>query len=513
MAQPDLLSTLALLERAPAPVRTSINRVLLATDVPAAVRAARQALEVSRVQVEVAQMDAEDARKAAKEAESLAQLVSRSLAAQGAGQNALWNRTLPRLIARAAEAASVSAADRATLELAETFSLEHDVPFPSDEAWTEFLTNPDADLRFGTPDLLEPAEAVSPPDDSLGELGEPIDAPVSRARHEGLLEETSDPLLLSTSPFAGIHVSIPRALPYHHHAVLVGDGTVVHYVGKLFGKPPPAVRHTSMSRFLNNQETSQVLQRFPHKAEDDPVPTFLPNLVVLRALHIVESGNYNPFGRNCEHFGTWAQCGAMLSGQVDQLWRARQDRLAQQHGNVAAAAMGDYLAAWTITIASAPLEFVPPSQEVSSEPVVLDIGRVRWCRDTQSFRWYLPLWCSSDPSRLWDPPFGPRDRPWTIGPHSERRTWHMQPPAGTRLSHDWHAAVLADPDFNIYILERTGTWRLASIDFHSIVDERASGFQALNRALTRRQDVFEQRAPSEAEPQGSGQAQLGPGEQ
>lgn len=510
MAQLDPLSVLAFMERAPAPVRMAANEALRSINVHVAVRAANQALGVSGVEAKVAQQGAVDARRAREEIESRLGFIGRVLAPQRVEHSTLWVEAVPKLLARISDADSTTAIRRASLELAELLSFEGAVPFLTDNAWTDFLEDPDAGLRFESAEPVPSTDPVTPHGVALDSMGTRITPPVSREHHGRLLHETSDPALLATSPFSGMHVSISRSLPYMHHGVLVGDGTVVHFVGKKVQKPGAAIRRTPLSRFLRADQVPEVTQRFPKRQGHGPVPTFLPNLVVLRALHFVGSGNYNLFGRNCEHFATWAQCGAMLSGQVDQVWRDRQHRLANMHGDLAAAAMESYLAAWTITVGSAPLGLVPPSSDVSDDPVLLDIGRVRWCRDMQSLLWYLPLWCSADPSRLWETPFGPHDRPWTTDPRSEQRAWHTTAPS-IRLSRAWHAALLAEPDGSVYTLECDGTWRLANIDLHSIIDERASAIQALNSALAQRWGVFEHSEADTVRSQTPNPPKIGPG--
>jgi len=461
-----------------------------------AVAATRQALLVSQLEAGLAAAEVKDAADESAAVAARMRLVARSLACQAEQQRRLWEGILvPTLDALASPEVD---SNEAVQSLAEALGLEDCLPLARDADFREFVANPRASIVFrgrtgddGAVRLLEPSPRV------LGNLGPPVTAPVPPARHRELLDVTADAAELDVSPFAGLHVSIKRKRGvYRHHGVLVGDGTIVHFSGSEDHQGRRAVIREPVASFLRGDPIRSVRAHFPHRVGQDPVPVFMPNLVVLRALHAVGNAKYNLLSRNCEHFGTWAQCGAMLSGQVDRLWRSGQVAAAEAAFDAAGApidgarAMVAYLDAWTMTAESLPLECLPASASPAPGPVLLDIGRVRWCRDSDDLLWWIPLWCSADPSRLWQAPFGPRDRGWTLDPGADDGEWLGSAPS-IRLERSWHAALLADPQGTVYALDRAGRWYAPEIDLDAVVARRAAGIVELNQALARRDEVFE----------------------
>lgn len=114
-------------------------------------------------------------------------------------------------------------------------------------------------------------------------------------------------------------------VPYQHHAIDIGDGTVVHFTGedgrgaRVGGNAGQfQVRRTSMKRFVgsaNQHPTRSTVNTRLHRVQhDNGLPT---DSIVTRALSEVGRGCYSVAFRNCEHFATWASTGTWQSNQVD----------------------------------------------------------------------------------------------------------------------------------------------------------------------------------------------------
>lgn len=126
----------------------------------------------------------------------------------------------------------------------------------------------------------------------------------------------------------GDHIFVWRfdaVVPYQHHAIDVGDGTVVHYTGedgrgaRVGGAAQEfQVRRTSIDRFVGSQH-----RKASNRSEDDRLHVvshkdgMCDEVIVTRALAEVGRGGYSLPFRNCEHFATWASTGRWQSNQVD----------------------------------------------------------------------------------------------------------------------------------------------------------------------------------------------------
>jgi hypothetical protein len=314
---------------------------------------------------------------------------------------------------------------------------------------------------------------------------------VQPREERALREATARTDALAVDPFAGLHISVPRYRgSFRHHGVLIGDGTVVHFHGEPWHMADAEVVRTSVESFLGGSPTAALRVHFLHRTGDAAVPVFVPNLVALRALRAVGFKDYNMLARNCEHFGCWAQAGAMVSGQVDRPWRqVRRHAAYAVGGKLLAGAIDTYLRTWATTVKAIPLGALPPSSDQPTA-TMFDIGRVRWCSAQQRLVWWLPLWSGADPSRPWTELFGPRDRPWTTDVQGEEPAWQRTPPT-LALSTSWHAALLADAAGRVFALDVDGRWTRPEMDLHRMVQQRCSPLRALSRTLAVRHDVFE----------------------
>ena len=101
-------------------------------------------------------------------------------------------------------------------------------------------------------------------------------------------------------------------LPYLHHGIDVGDGTVVHArpddPKRIFGGG--RVVRTSLEEFADGS---------PVGTEHDPPAAFPPDEIVRRAIEHVGREGYSPVVDNCEHFATWCATGRRESRQIDRL--------------------------------------------------------------------------------------------------------------------------------------------------------------------------------------------------
>lgn len=112
-------------------------------------------------------------------------------------------------------------------------------------------------------------------------------------------------------------------LPYEHHGIDCGDGTVIHYrkVGEA------EVARTSLESFALGS---------PVYIKSQPV-SFMPDGVIRRAESRLGERQYDLFFNNCEHFATWCTTGQNRSPQLanfglrlDQLKLPEVSRLAQK---------------------------------------------------------------------------------------------------------------------------------------------------------------------------------------
>jgi hypothetical protein len=105
-----------------------------------------------------------------------------------------------------------------------------------------------------------------------------------------------------------------RGIPYQHHGIDMGDGTVVHLAPAagqrlaLFpGSGSFSVRRESLKTFSGGKPFKVI-------KHDKPLPA---DEVVARAAQLVGSGDYDLLENNCEHFATLCATGEANSRQVE----------------------------------------------------------------------------------------------------------------------------------------------------------------------------------------------------
>lgn len=101
-------------------------------------------------------------------------------------------------------------------------------------------------------------------------------------------------------------------LPYLHHGIDVGDGTVVH------ARPDDPKRIFDGGRVVRTS-LEEFADGSPVGVEHEPPAAFPPEEIVRRAIEHVGREGYSPVVDNCEHFATWCATGRRESRQIDRL--------------------------------------------------------------------------------------------------------------------------------------------------------------------------------------------------
>ena len=90
---------------------------------------------------------------------------------------------------------------------------------------------------------------------------------------------------------------------YQHHGIDIGDGNVIHY-----RKPSEVVEITPWETFSKGNKV--YVRSYPQGF------SFLPDVVIKRAMSRLGENKYNLLFNNCEHFATWCKTGITESKQV-----------------------------------------------------------------------------------------------------------------------------------------------------------------------------------------------------
>ena len=103
-------------------------------------------------------------------------------------------------------------------------------------------------------------------------------------------------------------------IPYEHHGIDCGDGTVIHY-SKLGEAEVARTSRDTFARgsriYVQNQPTA-----------------FIPDVVIDRAESRLGERQYDLFFNNCEHFAAWCKTGRSECKQLDN-FGLRLDRIKQ----------------------------------------------------------------------------------------------------------------------------------------------------------------------------------------
>ena len=104
----------------------------------------------------------------------------------------------------------------------------------------------------------------------------------------------------------GDHVYVDRVL-YEHHGIAVSPWQVIHY-GAKSGQSMTQARICLAT--VQEFALGRTVRVRPHPEG------FLPETTVSRAESRLGTGDYDLFGRNCEHFASWCVTGEATSDQV-----------------------------------------------------------------------------------------------------------------------------------------------------------------------------------------------------
>jgi len=171
----------------------------------------------------------------------------------------------------------------------------------------------------------------------------------------------------------GDHLRVARKLkgwvPYHHHAIYIGDGEVVQFGGEIRDKPNARIGYASVKEFQDGADAELVphgryegVQWLP---EADP-----PEKIVERARWLADRASlfpsqpYNLIGNNCEHIANWCVCGYTESYQFKRAllavayakgalflyvsWRVRQGTASR--GLIVGVLLPNALSGWAIHV-------------------------------------------------------------------------------------------------------------------------------------------------------------------
>ncbi len=108
----------------------------------------------------------------------------------------------------------------------------------------------------------------------------------------------------------GDHIRVPFVLGMHHHAIAVGDGSVVE-----LSKAERLVRRVPLDVFARGRRVDVVEHESCLDAEE----------VVKRALSRVGDVGYDVLSNNCEHFAWWCKTGDHRSRQSEAFRRGMED--------------------------------------------------------------------------------------------------------------------------------------------------------------------------------------------
>lgn len=102
---------------------------------------------------------------------------------------------------------------------------------------------------------------------------------------------------------------VVRYCGYTHHAIDLGDGSVIEYGGK--GAERLVVRRMPLAEFC--RRGSVFIRQYPSGT------TLPPDYVILLALSRLGEERYDILRNNCEHLATWCKTGRHESAQAERV--------------------------------------------------------------------------------------------------------------------------------------------------------------------------------------------------
>jgi hypothetical protein len=344
----------------------------------------------------------------------------------------------------------------------------------SREAFDALMTDPSGVLRLGPPDT-----ATAAPHRSLARVARAAERPpLGPSETATLLMRTGAPSSLCNA--AGTGACVRGA---DGDAVLLGDGTFVCVDEQRYmrTKVADAAASIGAARRLT-----------PSRLASEQPPTLLPSARAAFAacLH-ARRATAIPAPQALGPYVLW---GAAVSGQDEQpsdirtLWNLVSE-LRRSGGDADATAAALLMMAYVIFRVRARAGAALEPEALADAQAAIDVGRVRWCRLSDTAVFWLPL-MSTSPDQV-----GGADRPWTLDIPSAGAAWHAQSPA-LSLDPAWHARLVIVPGHpDLWCVETDRTWWNLDTAFEAVLESRRAHIQAWLAAL----ETFEHEVPERVE--------------
>jgi hypothetical protein len=358
----------------------------------------------------------------------------------------------------------------------------------SEPAFTDvagFLRTCSADAPVVLGARRSPASRPGPTAAVQATLGTPCASPIGDTGQVVLAALVSDPHDRWVREHAGLHIAVDRRhRPHNHHAISLGDGSVVHFNGEPGKRMSDArIARDALSSVLEPDGVERAASLRPQRIDGVAPATLDPSVTCLRALSRLGEGGYELVRNNCEHFATSAQLGASVCFQTER-YQGLVLPQTRAHKDVA----------WVL---SRQLNLIgePPPGDMLMDGVddayPIDLARAYWSRDREQIVIWFPLWSDTGEQ------IGGVDRPWTVG-SLDAADWHAAAPA-LDLDPNWHASLVSVGGAQSYWLTSDGHWLHETRDVAAVVESRLQATRALLEALVAPPSAFAQRCVDVAE--------------
>jgi len=410
-------------------------------------------MNLVEAQAAAAEARAHLAAAGARDHEARAARVETELVAMLKREEARW-ATIGDALALAPDDSDMDPDDLAVL-------LGVDGPTADREAFDACMRDPGWELKLGP----APATEAQPRDLTL--IARQSDhPPLGQSETEAFLATTVTPSRLVNAPSCGVCVRGAFG-----DNVLLGDGTCVAIQDGRYKRDGVA---EVADRIAQARELSTL-----RLATGKP-PTLTPSAraALAACLHTRKASA----GAEAASLGPFVLFGAAIAGSSSPMSAmARLAHLAKDvrraRGNSNAMAAAFLTVAFEILRVHV-LEGDPiGTDRISTTQSVIDVGRLRWCRLSDSPVFWIPL-RSGDPDLV-----GGADQPWTLDIPAAGATWHPQSPVMS-LDPGWHARIVVVPgDANLWCLDQQGVWWSLDSDFEAILESRRAHIQPWLEAL------------------------------
>ncbi len=385
----------------------------------------------------VAEAEAASAAKGAHANRQLADLVEVSLARAIERSEERWNMVLDA-------AAAISSGASADV-MVSAFGLEG--PVASGTAFDEMMRDPDGVLELRSAPGMESTDHSPDLSPYARRYGR---APTSAAGLRALATPAAAPDRLTNADGYGACLRGSAG-----DAVHLGDGTAVmvrkdRYVIEPL-RPGVSWRELSVFRLATGRP-----------------PTLLPSARAALASCLAKHGQ--PSMSAARDLTSTVLLGATVTGSTTP--NGVLARIARFARDATEAATHDAIAAPLLEIASLVFQvhgrLKPTTVHIPRSSVgrPIDVGRVRWCRLSDSPRLWIPI--GADDRDV----IGGIDRPWTRDIPAAAAHWQATP-SSMRLDPDWYARIVVVPgDSKLWCVDPDGTWWSLDSAFDAVVQSR-----------------------------------------